>query len=222
MSKRDDGFFLLNIVDALNDVISYTADGQAAFIAEKMRRDAVERKFEILGEAVKNLSSEFCAKYPKVKWSHMARFRDMLSHHYFGIDYNIVWDISQTSVPEALALITQIPEYIAARQKYDNILENRERILDILLKNRDAIYSMLNKYSITEVSVFSKTAIRQETPEDPVELLVTETSADFSLLDMTQLQNELTILLDRKVCICSRDSQLFKEQPELLDNIVII
>ena len=51
MKRRSDGTFLLHIYEALNDIVSYTSDGQAEFFAEKMRQDAVERKFEIIGEA---------------------------------------------------------------------------------------------------------------------------------------------------------------------------
>ena len=71
MKKRSDGTFLLHIYEALNDIVSYTSDGQAEFFAEKMRQDAVERKFEIIGEAVKNLSQDFREKYPNVDWSYM-------------------------------------------------------------------------------------------------------------------------------------------------------
>ena len=85
MQKRSDGTFLLHIHEALNDIVSYTANGQAEFFAEKMRQDAVERKFEIIGEAVKNLSQGFREKYPNVDWSYMAKFRDLLSHHYSGL-----------------------------------------------------------------------------------------------------------------------------------------
>ena len=64
MKSRSDGTFLLHIYEALNDIVSYTSAGQAAFFAEKMQQDAVERKFEILGEAVKNLSPGIPEKVP--------------------------------------------------------------------------------------------------------------------------------------------------------------
>jgi len=117
MTNRDDGFFLLNVVDALNDIISYTSVGHDVFVTEQMRQDAVERKFEIVGEATKNLSEELRLKYPDIPWSHMARFRDVLSHHYLGIDMETVWEISQTDVKNAFEKLTKIEEYLAAKTR---------------------------------------------------------------------------------------------------------
>lgn len=126
MSKRDDSFFLLNAVDALQDIIAYTEVGHDTFIKEKMRQDAVERKFEILGEAVKNLSEDLRKIHPDIPWSHMARFRDMLSHHYFGIDYETVWIITQKDVPEVLEKISSLDEYILAKQCLDKSQERQK------------------------------------------------------------------------------------------------
>lgn len=117
MTKRDDGFFLLSIVDALHDIESYTSVGHDVFMSEKMRQDAVERKFEIIGEAVKNLSESLRQKYPEISWSHMARFRDVLSHHYFGVDLEAVWNISQKDAKTALEKLQQLDEYIAAQSR---------------------------------------------------------------------------------------------------------
>ena len=91
-----------------------------------MRQDAVERKFEILGEAVKNLSEDLRKIHPDIPWSHMARFRDMLSHHYFGIDYETVWIITQKDVPEVLEKISSLVEYILAKQCLDKSQERQE------------------------------------------------------------------------------------------------
>lgn len=117
MTKRNDGFFLLNIVDALNDVAIYTSVSHDVFMAEKMRQDAVSRKFEIIGEAVKHLSNEFRDKNSGIPWSYMARFRDVLIHHYFGIDMKAVWEISQNEARIALEKILLLDEYIVARAK---------------------------------------------------------------------------------------------------------
>lgn len=56
---------------------------------EKTKRDFV-RSLEIIGEASKNIPIEFKEKYKDVEWKEMARMRDRLIHHYFGVDYSIV------------------------------------------------------------------------------------------------------------------------------------
>lgn len=62
--------------------------------------DAVIRNFEIIGEASRNLPNELKEKYPKVPWSEMYLLRNRISHEYFGIDYEIIWDIVTNYLPE--------------------------------------------------------------------------------------------------------------------------
>ncbi len=58
-----------------------------------MRIDAVIRNFEIIGEAVKNLSDELKAEFPVTDWKAVAGFRYTLIHAYFGVDLEILWDV---------------------------------------------------------------------------------------------------------------------------------
>lgn len=62
--------------------------------------DAVIRNFEIIGEATKNLSTEIKEKYPLIPWEEMYRLRNRISHEYFGIDYEIIWDIATRHLPK--------------------------------------------------------------------------------------------------------------------------
>lgn len=61
---------------------------------------AIVRSLEVIGEAVKKLPAEMRASYPEVAWSDIAGMRDVLIHHYFGIDYDIVWSVLQNEIPE--------------------------------------------------------------------------------------------------------------------------
>ncbi len=62
--------------------------------------DAVIRNFEIIGEASKNLSKVLKDKYNWVPWDEMYRLRNRISHEYFGIDYEIIWDITSKHLPQ--------------------------------------------------------------------------------------------------------------------------
>jgi len=62
--------------------------------------DAVIRNFEIIGEAAKNLPLEFKEKYPNIPWEEMYLLRNKVSHEYFGVDYEIIWDVAQNYLPE--------------------------------------------------------------------------------------------------------------------------
>ncbi|MBK9402234.1 MAG: DUF86 domain-containing protein [Bacteroidetes bacterium] len=62
--------------------------------------DAVIRNFEIIGEAAKNLPEELKGKYTEVPWAEMYLLRNKVSHEYFGIDYEIIWDVASTYLPD--------------------------------------------------------------------------------------------------------------------------
>jgi len=61
---------------------------------------AFARSLSVIGEDVKKLSPEFREKYAKVEWRSIAGMRDRLIHEYFGVDYEIVWDVVKNEVPE--------------------------------------------------------------------------------------------------------------------------
>ena len=53
-----------------------------------------------LGDATKRLPREYRAQHPSIEWHRIAATRDRLIHDYFGVDYELVWDVVQTRIPE--------------------------------------------------------------------------------------------------------------------------
>lgn len=114
MKKKNERFFLYDIKIALEKILRYTEDMTfKTFISDDKTKDAVERNFEIIGEAVKNLPEEFRNKYPQIPFKQVAGMRDKLIHDYFGIDYEIVWKTIKDKLPEF-------------REAIENILENTD------------------------------------------------------------------------------------------------
>lgn len=62
--------------------------------------DAIIRNFEIIGEASKNVPIEVQEKYPEIPWKKMYGLRNLISHEYFGIDYEMIWEISKNNLPQ--------------------------------------------------------------------------------------------------------------------------
>jgi len=78
------------------------------FKSDDKTSSAVIRKFEITGEAAKNLSVTIKQKYPIVPWKEMAGMRDRLIHFYFGIKYELVWQTIKDVIPQVKPLIGKI------------------------------------------------------------------------------------------------------------------
>ncbi len=69
------------------------------FLADETLRRAFVRSLEIVGEAAKKVPEEFRARHPSVEWRAMAGMRDRLLHDYFGVDYELVWDVVHNRIP---------------------------------------------------------------------------------------------------------------------------
>jgi uncharacterized protein with HEPN domain len=97
---KGDRVYLEHIRDAISRIESYTTGGRDVFLEQPMVQDAVMRNLEIVGEAAKRLSPESTAKSPDVDWRRIAGLRDVLIHHYFGVNLETVWNVVQNRLPE--------------------------------------------------------------------------------------------------------------------------
>ena len=71
---------------------------EACFSADETLQRAFTRSIGIIGEPVKNISTDLKEKYPEVEWRKMAEMRDKLVHDYFEVDYPLVWDVVNNKV----------------------------------------------------------------------------------------------------------------------------
>lgn len=101
---RDYRLYLKDILAALESIETFVERiSFEEFRADDKTASAVVRKFEIIGEATKNIPEDIRRRYAKIPWKEMAGMRDRLIHFYFGVDYQLVW----TTIKERLPRIKQ-------------------------------------------------------------------------------------------------------------------
>jgi uncharacterized protein with HEPN domain len=71
-----------------------------AFAADETLRRAFVRSLEIIGQAAKKIPEDFRTTHGGVEWRAMAGMRDRLIHDYFGVDFELVWDVVRNRIPE--------------------------------------------------------------------------------------------------------------------------
>jgi len=98
--KREFILYLEDMLQSMNRIEEYL--GELDFRKFKMNDlvvDAIIRNFEIIGEASKKIPADIQEKYPEIPWRKMYGLRNLIAHEYFGIDYEMIWEIAKNNLP---------------------------------------------------------------------------------------------------------------------------
>ncbi|GAB4192541.1 MAG: DUF86 domain-containing protein [Coleofasciculaceae cyanobacterium] len=76
------------------------------FQANETIAKAVFYDLAIIGEAARNIPSEIQSRYPQILWRSMGDMRNVMTHEYFQVKLNLVWNTIQNNLP-SLALQLQ-------------------------------------------------------------------------------------------------------------------
>jgi uncharacterized protein with HEPN domain len=118
MSRKNYIAFLYDILDEINKIENFleNINSLQELYDNELVLYATLKSLENIGEAVKNLPENIKEKYP-YKWKHIAGLRDILIHHYWGIDIDIIISILEKNIPELKFLIHSILEDINENEK---------------------------------------------------------------------------------------------------------
>jgi len=109
MSKRDTLLLLDDMLQSAQKIMRYTKDlDYDSFLLDDKTIDAVVRNFEIIGEAANRIDPDFRDSNPEIEWMRIRGFRNRIVHDYFGIDYEIVWNIIETYLDEMINWLNTI------------------------------------------------------------------------------------------------------------------
>jgi len=98
--KRDINLFIDDILNSIKNIEEFAKNlDKEMFFKDNLRQSAIIRQLEIIGEAVKNIPSSFKEKYSTIPWKEMSGLRDILSHAYFGVNIDKIWNVVKIDLP---------------------------------------------------------------------------------------------------------------------------
>jgi len=103
-----DSLYLHHILEAIGVIERYVSVGKDEFLRELHWQDAVIRRLQVIGEAVKALSSETRGLEPEIPWKAIAGMRDVLTHDYMGVDLDAVWVATQRDLPQLRSAVERL------------------------------------------------------------------------------------------------------------------
>ena len=107
--KKNVKIFLEHILEAINLIEEYIKDKKKSdFLESKQLQDSVIRRIEIIGEAIKNIPSDFKDSHENIPWKEITGMRDILIHQYFGVDLELTWEAIKVDLPKLKKSIISI------------------------------------------------------------------------------------------------------------------
>ena len=97
---EQDKLYIRHILDAISIIEEYIQNFDfKMFLKNKLVQDGIIRELEIIGEASKNLSSDIKDSIKEIPWKDITGMRDKLTHEYFGVDLEAVWQTVKEDLP---------------------------------------------------------------------------------------------------------------------------
>lgn len=98
--KKGSDALLKHILESSEYIEIYIGEiSEEEFLKSIQIQDAVIRRLEIIGEAIRNLPEKLKEKYPLVPWREIADMRNVLIHEYFSVDENLLWNAAKKDIP---------------------------------------------------------------------------------------------------------------------------
>ncbi len=112
--KKDISVFFEDILESIELIEDYAKGVDREEFLDKddnvQMKDAIIRRLEIIGEAVKNIPDDFKEKHPNVPWKEISGMRDILIHEYFGVNLERVWKTAKEDLPDFKKVIIKMLE----------------------------------------------------------------------------------------------------------------
>lgn len=91
---------LLDILEAIERIEKYAAQGREDFENDELVQTWIVHHLQIIGEAARALPGNFIDQHPEIDWSEIIGMRNILVHNYFGVDVDVVWAVVERDLPD--------------------------------------------------------------------------------------------------------------------------
>jgi len=118
MSKRDLRLYVEDILESIEAIESYIADIKSFddFVSDRKTYSATIREYIIIGEAILPLIELLENRFPNYDWRMIKDFRNFIVHEYFGVDIQIVWDVTTLELDELKTKIEILKKELSGRK----------------------------------------------------------------------------------------------------------
>lgn len=102
---------LIHILEAIDEIFFFTKDiNLEEFLEDRKTKLAIEKLFEIIGEAAYKIDKEFKDSYPNIEWTAMETTRHILVHNYYEVSSEILWNAKELYLNNLKKSIKEIIE----------------------------------------------------------------------------------------------------------------
>jgi uncharacterized protein with HEPN domain len=109
MSKFDPAVTLPQTIDFITEAQTLVVGiSLEQLLADPIKLRAFERVMELVGESVKRVPQDFRDTHSQIPWKKIAGMRDVISHAYEDLAYEVLWDAVEMHFPKLLKDLKQI------------------------------------------------------------------------------------------------------------------
>ena len=103
---------LADILEAIDNIERYAVRGRDAFERDELVQVWVLHHLRVIGEAVRVVKPQLAGAHPDIPWSSIVGMRNILVHHYFAVDTDLIWRVVENELAplkqSVAALLAQI------------------------------------------------------------------------------------------------------------------
>ena len=109
MPPREWRLRIQDILDSIREAQEFTSGVSFEdYQANREKKLAVERCFEIIGEAARHIPPEIEQRYAHVPWKRMRDMRNVISHVYYRVEDPVVWDTLHDDLPPLIPMLQDV------------------------------------------------------------------------------------------------------------------